>query len=149
MRCVKSERGAHFDSHYNALQLKVIKRYSDFNLLLNYTYSKATSNGSSSQAATDILAPQNAYSLSNEDGFHLYDAPHVLNLIYTWDLPIGRGKRLLDRSGKLATAVASGWTLAACRTDCGDSQVGGSGGAGNRRGDYARACFWRTVAEVI
>ena len=43
----------------------------------------------------------------------------------------------------------SGWTFTAGGASCGDSQVGGGGSAGNRRGDYARACFWRTVAEVI
>ena len=104
--------GAKFESRYDALQLKVVKRYSDFNLLLNYTYSKATSNGASSQAATDILAPQNAYNLSAEDSFQLYDIPHAFNIIYTWDLPIGRGKRMLNSSSKLITMLASGWTLA-------------------------------------
>ena len=104
--------GAQFESHYNSFQLKASKRYSDFNLLFDYTYSRTESNGASSQAYTNILAPQDAYNLAAEDGLDLYDIPHVFNLIYTWDLPFGRGKKMLGSSNKILDAVVSGWTVA-------------------------------------
>ena len=104
--------GAQFKSHYNAFQLKTSKRYSDFNLLVNYTYSKNTSNGAASQSYTSVVAPQNAYDLAAEDGYDLYDIPQTLNLVYTWDLPVGRGNKMLSSGNKILAAVASGWTLA-------------------------------------
>jgi hypothetical protein len=104
--------GAQFESHYNALQLKASKRYSDFNLLFDYTWSKNTSNGASSQSYTNLIAPQNAYSRNAESGFDIYDIPQTFNLVYTWDLPFGKGKKMLSSGNKILTGIVSGWTLA-------------------------------------
>ncbi len=104
--------GAELKSHYNSLQIKASKRYNDFNLLFNYTWSKNTSNGSSTQAFTSILAPQNAYNLTAENGYNLYDIPQTVNLIYTWDLPLGKGKKYVNAGSNAINALVSGWTVA-------------------------------------
>src|SRR5262249_17436817 len=96
---------------YDSFQLKATRRMGDLHLIASYVYSKATSNGSSSQAATNILAPQNAYNLAAEDGRQLYDIPHTLNFQYSYDLPFGKGKMFGNSSSKAIAMLASGWTI--------------------------------------
>jgi hypothetical protein len=97
-----------YKADFHALIVKAEKRYSLLTVLANYTFSKATSTVSSSQAATETLAPQDAYNLDNEHGLQLFDIPHAVNLVYTIDLPFGRN----SQSG-LVRGILGGWTVAA------------------------------------
>lgn len=66
---------------------------------LNYTYSKAlgTINGNRS-----------AY--IQEKSLSTTDQPHLLNALYSYELPFGKG-RMFNPENKVARAVASGWQI--------------------------------------
>ena len=97
-----------YKADFHSLIVKAEKRYSLLTVLANYTWSKATATVSSSQAATETLAPQDAYNLDNEHGLQLFDVPHAFNLVYTIDLPFGRNSQ-----SSLARGILGGWTVAA------------------------------------
>jgi hypothetical protein len=97
---------------YNALQAKVEKRFSDLTLLAGYTWAKNISiNGAFTQTGNGT-APQDAYNLNNEKSLSVHDIPHTLNVIYTYDLPFGKGKKYLSGSNAVVRALAGGWTIA-------------------------------------
>ena len=87
------QRNGDGTSHYNALQLKVEKRFSyGLSFLASYTWSKTMDN------TTNILYPHNDnlnYALSN--GFKLVDIPQNFVFSYVYELPFGRGKQGLAR----------------------------------------------------
>ena len=86
---------------YHSANIKVEKRYSS-GLTLNgyYTFSKNLSNADDLQYATrQGKAPTS------------YDRRHNFGSLVTYELPVGKGKRWLNRGG-IMNAVLGGWTLA-------------------------------------
>ena len=86
------QRNGDGTSHYNALQVKLEKRYSSgLSFLASYTYSKTMDN------TTTILYPWDDklnYALSQ--GFKLVDVPQNFVFSYAYELPFGRGKKYLS-----------------------------------------------------
>jgi Carboxypeptidase regulatory-like domain len=101
------QRNGDGTSHYNALQAKFDKRFSNgVSLLVSYTFSKTMDN------TNNILYPWNDslnYTLSN--GFKLVDVPQNLVLSYTYQLPFGNGRKLLSGSSGAAAKLVSGWSV--------------------------------------
>jgi len=93
-------------SRYNALQVKVEKRFSHgLSFLASYTFSKTMDN------TTTILYPYNDqlnYALSQ--GFKLVDVPQNFVLSYVYELPLGNGKAWAHYSG-VAGRLVGGWSL--------------------------------------
>lgn len=97
---------------YNALQVKIEKRYSAFTLLADYTWEKNLSiNGAYTNAGNGV-APQDQYNLGVEKAISIQDVPQTLNVVYTWDLPFGRGRKYLSNSPGVVRAIVGGWTIA-------------------------------------
>ena len=97
---------------YNSLQTKFEKRYSALNLLAAYTWSKNIElNGSFTQTGNGT-APQDQYNLKPEKYLSIQDYPHVFNLVYTLDLPFGKGRKFMGSSNRLVNGIVGGWTLA-------------------------------------
>jgi hypothetical protein len=61
--------------------------------------------------STGAMAAQNAYNFKPEWSRLLYDRPHVLSIIASYDLPFGNGRRYLRSSPKPVRILASGWTF--------------------------------------
>lgn len=106
---------------YNGLLTKVQKRFSNnLTLLLSYTFSKTMGDIDSFQGA--LAGAQNAifarsfqqdfYNNRGERSVTSSDIPHVLAMSYTYELPIGTGKRLLNKRGAVGKIV-SGWQVSA------------------------------------
>jgi hypothetical protein len=93
-------------SRYNALQMKLEKRYSNgLSFLASYTWSKTMDN------TTTIVYPYDDklnYVLSN--GFKLVDIPQNFVFSYSYELPFGKGKSFLNGGG-LAGRLAGGWSI--------------------------------------
>ncbi len=99
-------------TRYDSLQVKVEKRYSSVNLLAAYTWEKNLSiNGAYTQTGNGS-APQDQYNSKPEKFISIQDYPHTLNLVYTWDLPFGKGRRYLSGRNGLVNSVVGGWTIA-------------------------------------
>jgi hypothetical protein len=91
-----------FSDYYGA-QLTVDKRFSKgLSAILGYTWSHAIDNVplEFGGGASGPL-PQDPRNLAAERGNSIIDMRHRLTLSYTWELPFGQGRALLNRGGLL------------------------------------------------
>ncbi|MBI4908781.1 MAG: TonB-dependent receptor [Acidobacteria bacterium] len=104
-------------SWYDALQLKVERRFGSYQFNANYTWSKSLGMGHYrqvfGQAGSPGATPQDYYNLKDSKSFMNMDIPHVLNILSTFDLPFGKGKKWANFNNPVGSKLASGWTLAA------------------------------------
>lgn len=90
------------NSWYNALEMRFNKRFSDgLTVLLVYTFAKA-------MEATSFLEPQYTF-LDRE--LSSWDRTHNLNIVGSYELPIGKGKRFLTRMGPVLDRVIGHWQV--------------------------------------
>ncbi len=102
------------NSIYNALQIKVEKRFSHgLQFLATYVWSKSIDESSSTGGAvtwlggiTHLADPNNR---ALERGLSTWDQPSVLQFSYTYELPIGKGKPFLGGANAVVNAVLGGW----------------------------------------
>src|SRR5581483_8990572 len=89
-------------NNYNALQLKVTKRFSQgLQFMAHYTWSKAMN-------YTDdyfVDSPRIAYGPDD------YNRNHVFISNVLWELPFGKGKMFGANMGRAANAILGGWQL--------------------------------------
>ena len=94
-------------SHYNALQLQAIKRFSrGMTLKGSYTFSKLLD-------ATSFLNNADAQPWY---GVSTYDRTYSFAITGVWELPIGRGKALASKAPKLVNGIIGGWQLSTTTT---------------------------------
>jgi hypothetical protein len=112
----KSEHGA--NSNYNALTVKVEKRYAQgLMLLAAYTWSKSLSNIDGTGAtggSTSIITYRHKPGL--DYGVSEFDQGQRLSLSYTYDIPVGRGRHFLPNMNKVAEVLWGGWQLTGITT---------------------------------
>lgn len=94
---------------YHGSTVRLEKRYSS-GVTLNtfWTFSKAINNVDEDGEATGITW----YNRSLEKGRANYDTTHRFVVTGTWELPVGKGKRYMNRGG-WANAIFGGWELVA------------------------------------
>lgn len=102
-------------SKYNALEIVISKRSSvglTFNG--NYTFSKAMGYNNTSLAGNTGVdnTLQNAFNAKPEWSLLPQDVTHAVTLHYSYELPLGAGKRWMNR-GRFENAVFGGWTVSA------------------------------------
>lgn len=97
-------------SSYQAFQLTVDKRFArGLSGLLGYSWSHAIDNiplefGGGSAGPQ----PQDPRNMKAERGNSIIDMRHRLTVSYLYELPVGKGKALMDRGG-FANAILGGW----------------------------------------
>lgn len=101
------------DSSYQSMQLKVEKRFSaGASILASYTIAKLISNV---ETLTGWLQPtggiQNPRNLSAERSLSAQDVPQRLVVSYTYDIPIGRGRKLWSGASPAADKFVGGWAV--------------------------------------
>ncbi len=104
-------------STYNALQAKLERRFRNgLNLLASYTYSKTLTDADSAYAgltafgSSDTFTAQNPRDLKSEKALSYQDVPHAFVLSYLYELPIGKGKKFLNKGG-VVDKVLGGWQV--------------------------------------
>lgn len=91
---------------YHSFQTTLSRRFNNgFSLDIAYTFSKSLDNASDKR---DLLP--NAFDDANYRALSNFDRPHVFVVNYIYELPIGSGKRFLNRDG-ITNAVLGGWQL--------------------------------------
>jgi hypothetical protein len=99
------------DNNYHGLQIDVKHRLSNgLNLGANYVWSKALGDLLNE---TDQAAGYQWFTMRNARlnyGPSPFDRRHLFNAYWTYDLPFGRGRRFLSKSGML-DRIVGGWTL--------------------------------------
>ena len=101
------------NSIYHSLQIRAEKRLSQgIQFLVTYTFSKSIDDASV-QGLTSWLGGSNSLQDPNnrslERSLSQFDATHVLNITYVWDLPIGRGKLVGRNWNPWMNAILGGW----------------------------------------
>ncbi len=98
---------------YDSLQTKLERRFGNFQLLASYTWSKSLANAHYRQIFSQQfnIGAQDANNIKDMKSFSPFDQPHVLNLVWTYDLPFGKGKRLLGSSNHIVNGLVAGWTI--------------------------------------
>ena len=103
------------NSSYNALQVDVNHRFNGgLSLRGVYTWSKSLDNGDSLNATAAGNAPglaSNPFNLGADWGLSTFDVRNVAIINGTYDLPLGHGKRYLNRLNGFGNAIAGGWTV--------------------------------------
>ncbi|MGH9618418.1 MAG: carboxypeptidase regulatory-like domain-containing protein [Bryobacteraceae bacterium] len=104
---------------YSGLQAKFQKRFSHgLTFLVSYSFSKTigdvdSNSGPNSGAENAIYAGsfmQNFYDQAADRSVTSSDIPQVLSLSYTYQLPFGKGRALLNRGGWV-NAIVGGWSI--------------------------------------
>jgi hypothetical protein len=104
-------------SIYHSLQVKLEQRFTaGLTYLLSYTWSKSLDNGSGlfpgdNPNVSSSFRVQNLYDMRGERALSADDQAHRFTASYTWDLPWGPGRALLNSNSIWAKAFGS-WQLA-------------------------------------
>ena len=97
-------------SNYNALQVKLDKRFSNgLTLLVSYAWSKTlTDGGSMFSTFSSEFGSTTPWNRKDQKGPSFEDIPNNLVISYIYDLPIGQGKKFLNHGG-VVNAIVGGW----------------------------------------
>jgi hypothetical protein len=105
------------NSTYHAMQAQVNKRFAEgLDFLVSYTVSKniadADSQGPGVQGfiGANAWIGQNSYNRRAEKSVSVLDTPQRLVTSFFYELPMGRGKPLLNSAG-WANSIVSGWSV--------------------------------------
>ncbi len=112
--------GAVYDSNagvgrtwYDALQSKVERRFGTLNFIASYVWSKTLSQMTYRQIFTQgsNANTQDSYNIADSKSLAFEDFPHFLNILATYDLPFGRGRRFMNSAWGPVNAILGGWTI--------------------------------------
>ena len=98
---------------YDSFQAKVERRFGGFQLLASYTWSKSLGINHYRQifSQNGNVGAQDAYNLNDMKSFNPFDQPHVFNVLWTYDMPFGKGKRFGSNMNPIMNALVSGWNM--------------------------------------
>lgn len=97
---------------YDSLHTKVERRFGDFQLLATYVWSKSLQLNTYRQIFSQTnVYPQNAYNQDENKSYNFSDQPHVVNIITSWNLPFGRGKKWMSGGSQMVDWIVGGWTV--------------------------------------
>jgi hypothetical protein len=105
-------------SSYDALQVKLEKRYSKGLYLLNsFTWSKAIDNASGAlEMGNGDNQAINYFNFQASKGLSSYDQPLNDTTTIVWDLPFGHARRFGAGMPRIVDALFGGWSLAIINT---------------------------------
>ena len=102
------------NSIYHAFQFRAEKRFSHgLEFLATYTFSKSIDDASLTSTNSGYLGSfaslQDPNNPAGERSLSSFDIPQVLQLSYTYELPIGRGKLIGGNLHPVLNAIVGGW----------------------------------------
>jgi hypothetical protein len=107
------------NSIYNAGQISIRKRARGGAFFrFNYSYSKSIDNASQITDTSDggFAGAQNPDDFKAERGRSDWDRGHVVTAAFSWQAPIGRGRKFLSSAHGITDGVLGGWQLAGTGT---------------------------------
>ena len=106
-------------SNYNALQIKLERRFSQGLYFLNsFTWSKAMDNASQvlEEPNGNTGTPQNVYDIAGDRGIGAYDQPFNNTTSFVFEIPFGRGRSFGSNTNSILDGFLGGWTLSGVNT---------------------------------
>ncbi len=105
----------HSNSFYSAGQISLRRRGRGGTFYrLNYSYSKSLDDASQIQGASDgglVAAAQDVTNHRLDRGRSDWDRGHIVSGSFSWQLPVGRGRRWLGSARGLSQGMFGGWQL--------------------------------------
>ncbi len=99
-------------STYHSLNVIATKRMAKgYYLYGAYTFSKGITNVTDLNVGGNSTGIQDTYNRSLYKTISPLDRTHILKAALTWDLPLGKGKTLLNGTNRVVNAVVGGWTV--------------------------------------
>jgi len=97
-------------SNYNAMQVKLDKRFSNgLTLMVSYAWSKTlTDAGSNFSTFSSEFGSTTPWNRKDQKGVGFEDIPNNLVISYIYEIPLGQGKKFLNHGG-VANAIVGGW----------------------------------------
>jgi len=97
-------------SNYNALQVKLDKRFANgLTLLASYAWSKTlTDAGSMFSTFSSEFGSTTPWNRGAQKGPSFMDIPNNLSIAYVYDLPFGKGQRFMKQGG-VVNQIVGGW----------------------------------------
>ncbi|MBL8176396.1 MAG: carboxypeptidase regulatory-like domain-containing protein [Bryobacterales bacterium] len=96
-------------SWYDSLQTSLRRTMGSLKFSLNYTWSKAIDTLSADGNGTTSVIDN--YNLNQFRGRGDFDRPHIVNYTTTWDIPVGRNRRLLSDMPAVLNGFIGGWEV--------------------------------------
>jgi hypothetical protein len=102
------------NSHYNGLQTNYEHRFNaGLSVLANFTWSNCLTNAIDVLNATSLTAYRApflpGFGIHRDYGRCDFDVNKVFHLSGSYELPVGKGKRFMNDSGRLVDALIGGW----------------------------------------
>jgi hypothetical protein len=98
---------------YDSGQFKIERRFGGWQIMASYVRSKSLAMQTYRQIfSQNQVYAQDMYNLNNTKSYLPFDQPNVFNFLNSYDLPFGRGRRLLSSANRLMNALVGNWTLA-------------------------------------
>jgi hypothetical protein len=96
--------------NYHSLQVRATRRFANgFSSQIAYTWSKTLEGAGQLNAQDTNLA--NLIDTPMEQRLAQFDIPHTFSAIVTYELPFGKGKKLLSGINSFGNALIGGWNL--------------------------------------
>ncbi|MEO7144568.1 MAG: TonB-dependent receptor, partial [Bryobacteraceae bacterium] len=97
---------------YDALTVKVERRFGDWQFTGSYVWSKSLSQFTYRQIFSQSQVwPQDMYNLTDDKSYLPFDQPQVVNILNSYDLPFGRGKHFLSTDNRIVNGIVGHWTI--------------------------------------
>jgi hypothetical protein len=98
---------------YDSIQNKIERRFGAMNLMASYVFSKSLANMTYRQIFTQAanVQTQDAYNLKDAKSLMYMDVPNYVNIVTSYQLPFGKGKRYLGSSSRALDLAIGGWML--------------------------------------
>jgi hypothetical protein len=132
---------------YNAVQVKVSKRFSNGLMLhAGYAWAKTLTNADGAYPPEggwnnqDQVSIQDNYNASAAKALSAQDVPQWFVLSYSYELPFGKGKALLNKGG-ITNYLVGGWKVSAVHTYQSGFPISVNCGGGYTSGLFNPACY--------
>jgi hypothetical protein len=110
---VYSRNSGQGQTWYDSAQFKVERRLGDWLFMASYVRSKTLGLLTYRQIFSQTqVYPQDTYNLDQAKSYLPFDQPNVINVLNSYQLPFGTGKRFLGNVGRLLNALVGNWTIA-------------------------------------
>lgn len=98
---------------YDSLQTKIERRFGPLNVMGSWVWSKNLARLTYRQIFSQgsNVQTQDAYNLNDAKTYAYMDIPNFVNIIVSYQLPIGKGKRFFSSAGRAMNLVVGGWSV--------------------------------------
>jgi len=98
---------------YDSLQTKIERRFGSLNFMGSWVWSKNLSMMTYRQIFSQgsNVQTQDAYNLKDAKTHAYMDIPNFVNVLVSYQLPLGKGKRYFSSAGRALDLVVGGWSI--------------------------------------